>query len=88
MDNYEDVHHILIKYSLSNTSNLSFSDGRIEKLQDFLAKLYDSPSERMSFQWSSLRMPQDTCTNDLAARYQTVMQTIKKHGYLEASRGK
>ena len=59
-------------------------DGRIEKLQDFLAKLYDVPSEKSAINTANIKTLSDSV--DLTIRYQTIMQTVKKSGNLEEAR--
>ena len=70
--------------NLSKQYFMFILDGRIERLQDFLAKLYDVPSEKSAFYTANIKPVTDSV--DLSIRYQNIMLTVKKSGNLEAAR--
>ena len=70
--------------NLSKQTFMFILDGRIERLQDFLAKLYDVPSEKSAFNTANIKTVMDSV--DLSIRYQNIMLTVKKSGNLEAAR--
>ena len=66
-------------------TSVFFPGEKIEKeeIQDFLAKLFDPPTEFKDMYPPTLKRVTDT--PELSERYRAIMELSNNHGYLEAA---